>query len=322
MKKIFISFFVVLFFFTWLSADYNWDKTVTSEQPDISSIHPSWDLDFDWVNDCESSNTCDHTVDYSSPKTYTSKSDFLDSEAGICNSATDGCNSIGIFDWAFGVSTEIYCEDIYGEGWQEVYSCTSYNEDRLKYNKYIYANIASLTEQKPVLGGSWFVTNVEWDLYDSNVVIDYEDGHIIWQITLTKKQLQKAIDNDKDSKICTMEYNPVCAELQVQCIKAPCNPVQQTFSNSCMAGDNPILYHGQCNSFVDVVAYNRYMQMQDKLSKIVKPVSDDVLESAISRIDRMIDDYLSTKKQISLIKKRITQLVFIKHLMSEELKNR
>lgn len=35
--------------------------------------------------------------------------------------------------------------------------------------------------------------------------------------------------------ICTMEYAPVCGSVQVQCIKAPCNPVKQTFGNSCMA---------------------------------------------------------------------------------------
>lgn len=34
---------------------------------------------------------------------------------------------------------------------------------------------------------------------------------------------------------CTMEYAPVCGSVQVQCIAAPCNPVRQTFSNTCMA---------------------------------------------------------------------------------------
>ena len=34
---------------------------------------------------------------------------------------------------------------------------------------------------------------------------------------------------------CTMEYAPVCASVQVQCITAPCDPVRETFSNTCMA---------------------------------------------------------------------------------------
>jgi hypothetical protein len=35
--------------------------------------------------------------------------------------------------------------------------------------------------------------------------------------------------------ICTMEYKPVCGEVEVQCIKAPCLPIKQTFGNDCMA---------------------------------------------------------------------------------------
>ncbi len=42
-----------------------------------------------------------------------------------------------------------------------------------------------------------------------------------------------AVDNPV---ACTTEYAPVCATVQVQCIMAPCNPIRETFSNSCMAG--------------------------------------------------------------------------------------
>lgn len=51
-----------------------------------------------------------------------------------------------------------------------------------------------------------------------------------------------------DSVACTMEYAPVCATVQVQCIKAPCNPVEQTFSNSCMAraAGATIVTNGEC----------------------------------------------------------------------------
>jgi hypothetical protein len=34
---------------------------------------------------------------------------------------------------------------------------------------------------------------------------------------------------------CTMEYAPVCGSVQVQCVTSPCNPIRQTFGNSCMA---------------------------------------------------------------------------------------
>lgn len=50
-------------------------------------------------------------------------------------------------------------------------------------------------------------------------------------------------------KACTREYMPVCAEVQVQCIKEPCYPVKETFSNKCEMENNSLatfLYTGEC----------------------------------------------------------------------------
>lgn len=41
-----------------------------------------------------------------------------------------------------------------------------------------------------------------------------------------------ATDNQRE---CTMQYAPVCGSVQVQCIRAPCNPIRQTFGNACVA---------------------------------------------------------------------------------------
>lgn len=38
-----------------------------------------------------------------------------------------------------------------------------------------------------------------------------------------------------DDTVCSAEYAPVCGELQVQCIRAPCPPINTTFSNRCEA---------------------------------------------------------------------------------------
>ena len=51
--------------------------------------------------------------------------------------------------------------------------------------------------------------------------------------------------------MCTMEYMPVCASVQVQCIKAPCPAINQTFGNACSMRANKnatFLYTGECKS--------------------------------------------------------------------------
>ena len=50
----------------------------------------------------------------------------------------------------------------------------------------------------------------------------------------------------EENRVCTMEYAPVCAAHQVQCVRAPCYPVYETYSNACMAGDSPIIHQGEC----------------------------------------------------------------------------
>lgn len=39
----------------------------------------------------------------------------------------------------------------------------------------------------------------------------------------------------KEANICTMEFMPVCGYKEVQCIKAPCPPISETYSNKCGA---------------------------------------------------------------------------------------
>lgn len=49
--------------------------------------------------------------------------------------------------------------------------------------------------------------------------------------------------------MCTMEYAPVCGKVQIQCIKAPCEPILQTFSNRCMLEANKLatfMRTGEC----------------------------------------------------------------------------
>lgn len=57
---------------------------------------------------------------------------------------------------------------------------------------------------------------------------------------------------EKDAIMCTMEYAPVCWEVEVQCIKAPCEPLKQTFWNACMAGvaQAKNIIQGECTTTV------------------------------------------------------------------------
>jgi hypothetical protein len=56
--------------------------------------------------------------------------------------------------------------------------------------------------------------------------------------------------NNNDNQVyCKDVYAPVCVEIQVQCIKAPCPVIKETYSNSCEAERNKlgeILYKGKC----------------------------------------------------------------------------
>lgn len=56
---------------------------------------------------------------------------------------------------------------------------------------------------------------------------------------------------DEDPVACTMEYAPVCASVAVQCIQAPCPPIEETFGNRCMMDANKLatfLYEGECET--------------------------------------------------------------------------
>ncbi len=45
---------------------------------------------------------------------------------------------------------------------------------------------------------------------------------------------------ENTKKACTREYMPVCAEVKVQCIQAPCPPMKETFSNKCEMENNSL----------------------------------------------------------------------------------
>jgi len=49
------------------------------------------------------------------------------------------------------------------------------------------------------------------------------------------------LPEQRNADLCMELYQPVCATVSVQCIKAPCPPIEQTFSNSCNACKNELV---------------------------------------------------------------------------------
>lgn len=53
-----------------------------------------------------------------------------------------------------------------------------------------------------------------------------------------------------NAEVCAQIYSPVCATVEIQCIRAPCNPIKETFSNSCEACRNSLVKsytQGKCS---------------------------------------------------------------------------
>ncbi len=88
------------------------------------------------------------------------------------------------------------------------------------------------------------------DTTQPDTIPDTIQPDIIPETTIQPEDKPEQIDQPSENQaICTMEYAPVCAEVQVQCIKAPCPPIQQTFGNKCQMNANKLakfLYEGEC----------------------------------------------------------------------------
>ena len=50
----------------------------------------------------------------------------------------------------------------------------------------------------------------------------------------TPKYTCTAFAPEQTPGVCTKEYMPVCGEVTVQCLVAPCPAIKETFGNMCM----------------------------------------------------------------------------------------
>jgi hypothetical protein len=71
------------------------------------------------------------------------------------------------------------------------------------------------------------------------------DGSNIHQVCVNNKCIFKAQCRER---ACTNEYNPVCAQKKVVCVRSPCEAVKRTYTNKCLAlaDGAEVLYSGKC----------------------------------------------------------------------------
>lgn len=125
-----------------------------------------------------------------------------------------------------------------------------------------------------------------------------------------------------EMKVCTMDYRPVCAAVKVQCVKAPCNPIPQTFSNKCMAGENEILYQGKCNSLVDSQKFSDYFKFDSQINARLEKLSTTTLEKMVIELNQRISAVEKSRIAVFVQTQRITKLMYVKSLVEVELESR
>ena len=72
----------------------------------------------------------------------------------------------------------------------------------------------------------------------------------IEKTTTTSKEI-KCQPSQRDAEVCAEIYQPVCAKVNIQCVKAPCPPINETFSSACHACRNSLVesyIEGECQT--------------------------------------------------------------------------
>lgn len=100
------------------------------------------------ITTTKAGDTSDGRVYKETTKVYSTKEEFLKSEWKTCEVATDGCNTVQIWNGQAGASTMMYCEHIYGEGQQEQWSCVKEIGKLSQNDQNFYDNIKTKISAK------------------------------------------------------------------------------------------------------------------------------------------------------------------------------
>ncbi len=120
----------------------------------------------------------------------------------------------------------------------------------------------TLTAQKPIKEANNLLVTIVRDVPDVGTddmsynclayVLDKNISAMIFNLGDKKETIQNT--SKEKPTVCTMQYAPVCASKEVQCVTTPCNPVAQTYSNLCMMNvdEANYLFDGQCPDDVSI----------------------------------------------------------------------
>ncbi len=157
-----------------------------------------------------------------------------------CVSYFDGCNHCSVKDGKPDACTLMYCE----------------TPSTPKCLQYATGNEAIVTQATGAAGianpasvycqNNWGTLEIQTDTSGWQIGL----CHLLDGTTCDERAyLRGECKPDKWNTVCTAEYAPVCASIQIQCIRAPCNPIEQTFSNTCTMDANKLavfLHDGEC----------------------------------------------------------------------------
>ena len=81
------------------------------------------------------------------------------------------------------------------------------------------------------------------------VTTDDVDGLLLLLSAPQDLAVTECLPEQRNVDACIEIYQPVCASVNVQCVTTPCDPVQETFANSCKACVNSLVSsytNGEC----------------------------------------------------------------------------
>ncbi len=193
--------------------------------------------------------------------------------------------------------------------WSKVYtSWSAYDKDEW----FVYYKVVrSADNANPVYPDNWYIKYTsdinETSYIDANP-LNWTSYYRVCAITSEKNRYcSNVVKIYRENPLaCTMEYAPVCWEKQVQCIKAPCNPIQKTYSNKCIlnAEKAVYLYSWECKD-----TNTEWVTNTDTKTKIyeynIKIKAEKLVNSFIWKVEKTYSD---TEKRIYIMNAVIEKL--------------